>query len=254
MAKLKLKTIVDGKDKNRYCGPSAISALTDLTTGQAARLIRKQHGRSSIRGSYTHEVLDALRACNIKADRWRQEGVRLNRTNGPTLAAWLRLTKKDRTPGRIFLLIAGWHWQLISGRRYTCGRIRDIVSIKDKRVKRRARVCEVWELTSDNVTKPDIDVSKPKSKSNPAYYQIRKLIKQYPEFGLTYEVEHPRGHRHGYSTHYWAEMSSELEKLACEMDHELQDEHGCEGIDEVLDRMKEMVEFGKEHYPTINKQ
>ena len=253
MAKLKLKTIVDGKDKNRYCGPSAISALTDLTTGQAARLIRKQHGRSSIRGSYTHEVLDALRACNIKADRWRQEGVRLNRTNGPTLAAWLRLTKKDRTPGRIFLLIAGWHWQLISGRRYTCGRIRDIVSIRDKRVKRRARVCEVWELTSDNVTKPDIDVSKPKSKSNPAYYQIKKLVKQYPEFGLTYEIEHPRGN--GYSTnHYWAEMSSELENLAFEMNHELQDEHGCEGIDEVLDRMEEMVAFGKEHYPTINKQ
>jgi len=254
MAKLKLGTITDGKDKNRYCGPSAISALTDLTTGEAARLIRKQSGRKVIKGTHTYEVLKALTACNIKADRWRQEGVRLNRTNGPTLAAWLRLTKKDRTPGRVFLLVAGWHWQLVSGRRYTCGRIRDIVSIRDKRVKRRARVCEVWELTSDNVTKPDIDVSKPKSKSNPAYYQIRKLIKQYPEFGLTYEVEHPRGHRHGYSTHYWAEMSSELEKLAFEMSHELCDCHGCDGIDEVLGRMKEMVAFGKEHYPTINKQ
>ena len=254
MAKLKLGTITDGKDKNRYCGPSVISALTDLTTGQAARLIRKQSGRKVIKGTHTYEVLKALTACNIKADRWRREGVRLNRTNGPTLAAWLRLTKKDRTPGRVFLLVAGWHWQLVSGRRYTCGRIRDIVSIRDKRVKRRARVCEVWELTSDNVTKPDIDVSKPKSKSNPAYYQIRKLIKQYPEFGLTYEVEHPRGHRHGYSTHYWAEMSSELEKLAFEMSHELCDCHGCDGIDEVLGRMKEMVAFANEHYPTINKQ
>ena len=254
MAKLKLGTITDGKDKNRYCGPSAISALTDLTTGEAARLIRKQSGRKVIKGTHTYEVLKALTACNIKADRWRREGVRLNRTNGPTLAAWLRLTKKDRTPGRVFLLVAGWHWQLVSGRRYTCGRIRDIVSIRDKRVKRRARVCEVWELTSDNVTKPDIDVSKPKSKSNPAYYQIRKLIKQYPEFGLTYEVEHPRGHRHGYSTHYWAEMSSELEKLAFEMSHELCDCHGCDGIDEVLGRMKEMVAFANEHSPTINKQ
>ena len=255
MAKLKLGTITDGKDKNRYCGPSAISALTDLTTGEAARLIRKQTGRKVVRGAYTHEVLNALAACNIKADQWRHEGVRLNRTNGPTLAAWLRLTKKDRIPGRIFLLIAGWHWQLISGRRYTCGRIRDIVSIRDKRVKRRARVCEVWELTSDNVTKPDIDVSKPKSKSNPAYYQIKKMIKQYPEFGLTYEIEYPRDPSDKYSTnHYWAEMSSELENLAFKKDHWLQDEHGCNGIDEVLDRMKEMVAFGKEHYPTINKQ
>ena len=253
MAKLKLGAINDGKDKNRYCGPSAISALTDLTTGEAARLIRKQHGRSSIRGSYTHEVLDALAACNIKADQWRQEGVRLNRTNGPTLAAGLRLTKKDRTPGRIFLLIAGWHWQLISGRRYTCGRIRDIVSIRDKRVKRRARVSEVWELTSDNVTSPDIDVSKPKSKSNPDYYQIKKMIKQHPEFGLAYEIE-DRSYGLGGSTYYWTEMSSELENLACEMDHELGDEHGCSGLDEVVSRMKKMVAFAKEHYPTINKQ
>ena len=250
MAKLKLKAITDGKDKNRYCGPSVISALTDLTTGEAARLIRKQHGRSNIRGSYTHEVLDALRACNITADQWRQEGVRLNRTTGPTLAGWLKISKADRTPGRVFLLSAGHHWQLVSGRRYTCGRIRDIVSIRDKRVKRRARVSKVWELTSDNVTRPDIDVSKPKSKSNPTYYQIRKLVKQYPDYGLFHEVE-----RREYDyTQYWAGMSPELEDLAVKMNHPLCDNHYCYHLEEVRDRLEEMVEFAKKHHSKIVSQ
>tara|TARA_R110000751_G_scaffold48500_2_gene107922 strand:- start:114 stop:860 length:747 start_codon:yes stop_codon:yes gene_type:complete len=246
MAKLKLKAITDGKDKNRYCGPSVISALTDLTTGEAARLIRMQNGRSTIRGSYTHEVLDALRACNIKATRWQKPGARLNRTTGPTLAGWLKMSKEERAPGRVFLILAGHHWQLVSGRRYTCGRIRDIVSIKDKRVKRRARVEGVYELTSDNVTKPSIDVSKPKSKSNPAYYQIKKVIKQYPEFDLTYEKENLGG-----GILYWVTMGGELEDLATEIGHELRDEHHCYDIDEVWERMQDMVEFGKEHYQTI---
>ena len=166
MAKIKLKAITDGNDRNRYCGPSVISAVTDLTTGEAARLIRQQTGRSRVTGANTSEVLRALGTCNIQATRWRRPGVRLNRTSGPTLAGWLTMSKEERTPGRVFLISAGWHWQLVSGRRYTCGRIREIVSIKDKRVKRRARVDEVFELTSDNVTKPD-DVSKPKRRTDP---------------------------------------------------------------------------------------
>ena len=245
MAKIQLKAITDGKDKNRFCGPSVISALTDLTTGEAARLIRQQTGKKCVMGTHTSEVLDALRACNIKATRWSQKGVRLNRTTGPTLTGWLRLSKADRTPGRVFLIAAGHHWQLISGRRYTCGRIREIVSIKDKRVKRRARVAEVFELTSDNVTRPGIDVSKPRSKSNPAYYQIRKLVEQYPEFGLSYERDDIGNFG------YWVAMSSELETLASEMDHELCDCHGCDGIEEVVSRMQEMVAFGKDHHSKI---
>ena len=179
MANIKLKVIKDGKDRNRFCGPSVISALTDLTSGEAARLIRKQTGRRFITGTHTSEVLRALGACNIKATSWQNPGVRFNRTTGPTLAGWLKMSKADRTSGRVFLIVAGWHWQLVSGRRYTCGRIRDIVSIKDKRVKRRARVAEVLELTSDNVTYPSINVSKPKdpnASDRAKVYRIAKKI------------------------------------------------------------------------------
>jgi len=244
MTKLKLKAITDGKDKNRYCGPSVISALTDLTTGEAARLIRKQSGRKTIKGTYIREVREALRACNIVSF-----GVKVEHPK-PTLARWLKLSKADRTPGRVFLIAAGHHWQLVSGRRYTCGRIRDIVSIRDKRVKRRARVSNVWELTSDNVTRPDIDVSKPKSKSNPVYYQIRKLVKQYPEYGLFYEVE-----RREYDyTQYWAGMSPELEDFAINLNHPLCDDHYCDCFEEVRDRLEEMVEFAKKHHSKIVSQ
>ena len=206
MAKLKLKAITDGKDKNRYCGPSVISALTDLTTGEAARLIRKQTGARRITGTHTSEVQRALRACNISMRFCYYPGLgiipyncgKLDRATGPTLAAWLRMSKADRTPGRVFLISAGRHWQLVSGRRYICGRIREIVSIKDKRVKRRARVAEVYELTSDNVTKPDLDVSKPKDPNASDRAKAQRIAKK---IGASIEIE---GRNAGYdSAHYW---------------------------------------------------
>ena len=170
--KLKLRAITDGNDKNRFCGPSVISAVTNLTTGEAARLIRKQTGRSNVMGTHTSEIRQALAACGIETRFYR-----FNSRN-PTLAKWLRESKEDRTPGRLFLIVAGNHWQLVSGRRYACGRIRDIVSIKDKRVKRRARVRHVYELFSDNVTKPEIDVSRPKDLNARDRTKARRIEKQ----------------------------------------------------------------------------
>ena len=181
--KLKIRAIKDGKDKNGYCGPSVISAGTDLTTGEAARLIRKQTGRKMVKGSHSSEIKRALEACNIDVRPYRvydanERLVRLSRRNGPTLAAWLKLSKQDRTSNRVFLLVAGWHWQLVSGRRYTCGRIREIVSIKDKKVKRRARVAEAFELFSDDVTKPALDVSKPKDPNASVRAKAHRFAKE----------------------------------------------------------------------------
>ena len=244
MAKIKLLPIKDGRDKNRYCGPSVISALTKLTTGEAARLIRMQSpNRKSVKGTHSYEVRRALDACNIEMRRFPYTPVVSNgKKRRPSLAAWLKQSKKSRTPGRVFLIAAGNHWQLVSGRRYICGRIRDIVSIKDKRVKRRARVSEVYELTSPNVKKPDIDVTKPKARSNPAYYHIRKIIKKHPEFNLTYEKD---------DISYWVTMSGPLEDLATKLNHPLCDEHYCYDIDEVWSRMEDMVLFAKEHYSKV---
>ena len=178
MAKLKLRPIKDGNDKNRYCGPAVISALTELTTGEAARLLRLQTGQRAITGTAFHEVINALKACNITSREVTDCPVKLHRKNGPTLAKWLEISKQERTPCRVFLIVAGWHWQLVSGRKYTCGRIREIVSIKDKRVKRRARVSKVYELTSDNVTRPSLNVTKPKDRFASVRAKCRRIEKQ----------------------------------------------------------------------------
>jgi len=163
--KLKLKAVNHGKDKNRFCGPSVISAVTDLTTGKAARLIRMKTGKRMVTGTHASEVESVLNDCGIQMTTLPPpEGCKFGRSKGITLAHWLRLTHGQRKD-RIFLVVAGWHWQLISGNRYVCGRISSegIVSIKHPKVKRRARIAEVFELTSDNVKMPDTDVSKQKN-------------------------------------------------------------------------------------------
>tara|TARA_R110000824_G_scaffold7831_7_gene35422 strand:- start:3946 stop:4293 length:348 start_codon:yes stop_codon:yes gene_type:complete len=66
-----------------------------------------------------------------------------------------------------------------------CGRTGEIVSIRDKKVKRRARVADVYELTSDGVTKPDIDVSKPKDPNAKTRAEAHRLAKKW---GIEIEV------------------------------------------------------------------
>ena len=151
MTKLRIKPVNHGstpRDKNRYCGPSVISAITGMTTGEAAAQLRAVSGKRAITGTCTSWVRAVLRRNNIEMlscrDVWN---IKLNRTDGVTLAGWLKHTVKDRNADRVFLLVAGWHWQLVQGRRYVCGQTRQIVSIRDKRVKRRARVAEVYELS-----------------------------------------------------------------------------------------------------------
>ena len=248
MAKLKLHAVNHGKDRNRYCGPSAISAVTKLTSGEAARLIRKLNGKRSVKGTSIPDIRRAFEACNIKMHAVPSpEGTRYGRSDGITLARWLKLTTRSRG-SKIFLIVAGHHWQLVSGRRYVCGLTEDIVSIRDKKVKRRARVSKVYELTSDNVTLPAFDVSKPKPKpkARSTRYQCKKLVKQYPQFGFRIEYENYSGEPDG--GFWWVQMSDELEDKAEKMEHELAlGGHGCCSWDEVLDRLQRMVEFGKKY-------
>jgi len=133
-------------DKNRYCGPSAISIITGMTTGEAARLLRHVSGRKTIKGTWTSEVTDVLEMCNIKAS-YESFGLKLNHSKGPTLARFLKHTVKERNAKRVFLISAGRHWQVIQGRRIVCGILGDPTSIRDKSVRRRKRVNKCYELS-----------------------------------------------------------------------------------------------------------
>lgn len=148
---MKLYSVNRPKGDNRYCGPAVISALTQMTTGEAARLLRVIGNRRQITGVDDDLMQRALAECGITTKLLMREPVKSSR---PTLASWLKGSRELRKPGRVFLLVAGRHYQLISGRRYVCGLTREIVSIKDERVKRRARVAVVWELAAESITVP----------------------------------------------------------------------------------------------------
>ena len=140
---MKIKNVNNStSDVNRYCGPAVISAVTGMTTGEAARLIRHVSGQRKVTGSHTFHVLRALSLCNI-------QNVKTTVVTRPTLAQWLKGSKDVRTSGRVYLIVAGNHFQLVEGRRYVCGRTRDIVSVRSKLVKRRCRVETVHELISE---------------------------------------------------------------------------------------------------------
>ena len=167
-------------DKNRYCGPSVISAVTGMTTGEAARLLRHVSGRKAIKGSSVRDVTSALEMCNIKCT-YQAFGLKLGRSKGPTLAAWLRHTVKERTAKRVFLIVAGWHWQVVQGKRIVCGILKEPTSVRDKRVKRRARVANVYELSSLGTLQIPAEARKPKRSASPEasdYTQAKRLAKK----------------------------------------------------------------------------
>lgn len=138
MAKLKLGPVVRTKKaSNKYCGPAVVSALTGADTAEVARVMRHVSGARSIKGTSWGTVTKVLHlygigCCDFVTGYNREKGNRV------TLTQWLRQT--DRPTGKVFLIAAGHHWQLVSGRRYVCGISKEVVSIRDKIVKRRARV------------------------------------------------------------------------------------------------------------------
>ena len=229
---MKIKPVTNiSTDRNRYCGPAVISAVTGMNTGEAARLIRSVSGQKFVKGSFTTHVRRALKLCGIESYR-----LHLSNSN-TTLAAWLRENKSIRTTGRVYLIIAGNHFQLVEGRRYVCGRTKDIVSIKDKQVKRRCRVREVYELkASGSIIIPD-QARKPKQPANQHRSYIDKMKRKY---GFTVEYER-------WNQCYWVEMPQHAEDLAWDTDHHLRDNHGCYSQSEVADRFEEMAEFMEEY-------
>ncbi len=138
---MKLHPISHSPSKNRYCGPAVISFLTGISTGDAARLLRRATGRSQIISTKASELSRVLREAGI--------GLASRHVVGrPTVAGWLSSTKHERTDGRVFLVLAARHWFLITEDNYACGRVEAIVTVNHEKVQRRARVHSVYEVTA----------------------------------------------------------------------------------------------------------
>ena len=232
---MKIKAVNNStSDRNRYCGPAVISAVTGMVTGEAARLIRHVSGQRKVTGSYAHHVIRALKLCNVGYSSNKFFGLDTKRQ--PTLAQWLKSSKDIRTSGRVFLIVAGNHFQLVEGRRYVCGRTKDIVSVRSKLVKRRCRVEEVYELCQEGRIKIPDAARKPKKEYNALRPYIDKMKKKYG-----FKVEYERGT-------WWVFMPQYAEDHAWDIEHYLRDEHGCYSIEEVAARFEEMEEFMKLYF------
>jgi hypothetical protein len=128
---------------NRYCGPAAISALTGVGTKEAAALIREANGITRpVKWTTTREITITLSHLGFEAP---QVFSAAREKRKPTLAGWLKET--PRPAGDVFLVAYGGHWGVVSGRRYVCSQTQEIVSVRDKRIKRRARVLAAWRVS-----------------------------------------------------------------------------------------------------------
>lgn len=174
---MKIHPVTRTKGSNRFCGPAVISSLLKVDTAVASQMIRSFNGKRSVMGTSNNEVFDVLKASGINVYHRPVHG-------RPTLAGWLKQSKDIRTAGRVFLIIAGNHWQLVSGRRYVCGRTTDIVSVRSKEVKRRARVHSVFELRASRI---DTSWFTPPVKAEPpaGWAKLRKLA---DEHGIDIDV------------------------------------------------------------------
>lgn len=159
------------RDKNRFCGPAVISALTGITTAEAARRIREHTGRRQITGTWGDEIkpvfadlgvqmtparIDGngylisdllIEMLDVKAQRRHQAD---QRGSGMTFAAWLKATERERSGNQVFLLSSGHHWVLVQRDNFVCGKTGEVVSVDHPKVKRRARVSGIWLMNQIN--------------------------------------------------------------------------------------------------------
>ena len=225
MTQLKLRPVNHAKgDTNRYCGPSAISAITGCTTGEAARLLRDVSGLASIKGASPVHVKSALARFGICVER-----IRVNVKDAPTLAAWLRATHGQRG-GKVFLIVAWNHWQVISGNRYVCGISRVVVDLDSRYVKKRARVTEVYELTAPRGLTIPTEARKPKAKPDSAAGDRAKAKKLAAKIGVIIDRHTDLGPDYYYVYHPALE-DSPLDPR--------EDDHYAHCWEEVLERVKE---------------
>ena len=235
---MKLNPVNKTKNGNRYCGPAVISSVTGCTTDEAAKSIRTISGQRAVRGTATWHLLKAFKQhwdvgnkCLFEA-HWRTP-----RNQLPTLASWLRDNKHLRTSGRVFLIVAGNHFQLVSGRRYVCGITRDVVSIKHDKVKRRARVESVHELIgTPKLTDAGLAALAAKPPVNDRV-EARKLARQYGiSITLDGSYDDPN------DVFAWVDAT-----FLSDEDDPLYDEgHGACGWGEIRDKVETLVDYLKQ--------
>ena len=208
---MKLHSLNRGPRDNRYCGPAVISFLTGVNTSEAARWIRTVSGQRAVYGTYQRDLLTALgRYAGIKARRVAGfAGKTLNQT----------FQGLDRPEGTVYLVTTTGHFQLVTDRRYACGRVGEVTYFTDERVKRRSRVEYVWELSGTPKLNPPprpVSVStKCRRLAKKIGVTIEKDIGYWVGPGPDWNTKHPGVDYHEISPdcNYRSDWDDVLEKL-----------------------------------------
>jgi hypothetical protein len=239
-------------DKNRFCGPAVISALTGLTTMDGSRLIRAFSQREAITGTTEREVRNALGACGIRmVDLVESTGSGFEKNI--TLARFLKISSEWRQ-SRVFLICAGRHWQLVQGRRFVCGQTEAVVGFKHPRVHRRSRVGGVWMLTASEglkMPKELLEAKKAQKKREierkSALQKKRQLLVLCNQHNLDVDCDDDLWDRGGESRYWFSFSEQNYEKIIDEREERGENdvERYAYGLDEALEKAFEMIELKK---------
>lgn len=171
------------KRDNRYCGPAVISILTGYRTGDVAAVARHVLNRSSIIGMEDHEMRMTLRRFGVRMAGYETfESLPMNRR--PTLAQWF---KNGREADELFLINAGYHWQLVRGDQFICGTTAEWVPFTHEKVMRRARVAAVYRMSRTGTTE-DADAILAQLAAQPKRVTYLTVANYCRKHGLAYEV------------------------------------------------------------------
>jgi hypothetical protein len=209
------------KGHNRFCGPAALSIIAGIDTAEASAVIRHVSRKRSVKGTSNWDILRSLALLGFKASSAAKVDP-LNLKTNPTLAAWLKSDERDGQS--LYLIAAGYHWQVVQGRRFCCGITKDIVSIRDEKVKRRARISGVWKIEHDRkVALADVLPAKVKAKDTEA--TVRRKAR---ELAAKHDIEIEMYRNYDGGEYYtsimvWGPRGVELDNDPFEGDHYAED-------------------------------
>ena len=152
-------------------------------------------------------------------------------------AVWLRSPERDGQS--LYLVSAGYHWQVVQGRRFCCGLTKEIVSIRDPKVMRRARVAGVWKIEQERkVALAEVLPAKPKRDTS--MDTVRRKAKALArEIGV--EIETSRTYDGYQDIIVWGPT------WAADVDEEevdpFYDDHYAENWEDAFERVKDYAEL-----------
>jgi hypothetical protein len=176
------------KGHNRFCGPAALSIIAGVDTAEAAAVIRHVSRKRNVMGTTNWEIIKSLNLLGFRVSSAAKVNP-LTRKDNPTLASWLNSDERDGTS--LYLVSAGYHWQVVQGRRFCCGQTGEIVSLRHPKVMRRARITGVWKIDHDRKVAL-ADVLPPKAKRDTSADGARGKAKRLAEqYNIELEIERP---------------------------------------------------------------